>query len=42
MWTLTAVTAALSNMISNVPAVLALKPFVQISQMPTALGWWSP
>ena len=29
VWTLTAVTAALSNVISNVPAVLALKPFVQ-------------
>jgi hypothetical protein len=29
VWTLTAVTAVLSNMISNVPAVLALKPFVQ-------------
>jgi Na+/H+ antiporter NhaD/arsenite permease-like protein len=29
VWALTAVTAALSNVISNVPAVLALKPFVQ-------------
>jgi Na+/H+ antiporter NhaD/arsenite permease-like protein len=29
VWTLTAVTAALSNVISNVPAVLAIKPFVQ-------------
>jgi Na+/H+ antiporter NhaD/arsenite permease-like protein len=29
VWTLTAITAALSNVISNVPAVLALKPFVQ-------------
>ncbi len=29
VWTLTAVTAALSNVISNVPAVLALKPFLQ-------------
>jgi Na+/H+ antiporter NhaD/arsenite permease-like protein len=29
VWTLTAVTAVLSNVISNVPAVLALKPFVQ-------------
>jgi Na+/H+ antiporter NhaD/arsenite permease-like protein len=29
VWILTAVTAALSNIISNVPAVLALKPFVQ-------------
>lgn len=31
-WTLTGVTAALSNLISNVPAVLALKPFV--AQLP--------
>ena len=29
VWALTGVTAALSNIISNVPAVLALKPFVQ-------------
>ena len=29
VWALTAVTAALSNVISNVPAVLAIKPFVQ-------------
>ncbi len=29
VWTLTAITAALSNLISNVQAVLALKPFVQ-------------
>jgi Na+/H+ antiporter NhaD/arsenite permease-like protein len=29
VWALTAVTALLSNIISNVPAVLALKPFVQ-------------
>jgi Na+/H+ antiporter NhaD/arsenite permease-like protein len=29
VWILTAVTAVLSNLISNVPAVLALKPFVQ-------------
>jgi Na+/H+ antiporter NhaD/arsenite permease-like protein len=29
VWMLTAVTSALSNVISNVPAVLALKPFVQ-------------
>ena len=29
VWILTAVAAALSNIISNVPAVLALKPFVQ-------------
>lgn len=29
VWALTAVTAVLSNIISNVPAVLALKPFVQ-------------
>jgi Na+/H+ antiporter NhaD/arsenite permease-like protein len=29
VWALTAVTAVLSNVISNVPAVLALKPFVQ-------------
>jgi Na+/H+ antiporter NhaD/arsenite permease-like protein len=29
VWVLTAVTALLSNIISNVPAVLALKPFVQ-------------
>ena len=29
VWTLTAVMAALSNVISNVPAVLAIKPFVQ-------------
>jgi Na+/H+ antiporter NhaD/arsenite permease-like protein len=29
VWTLTTVTAVLSNIISNVPAVLALKPFVQ-------------
>jgi Na+/H+ antiporter NhaD/arsenite permease-like protein len=29
VWTLTSVTAALSNVISNVPAVLAIKPFVQ-------------
>ncbi|MBV8664733.1 MAG: anion transporter, partial [Hyphomicrobiales bacterium] len=29
VWTLTAVTAALSNVISNVPAVLAIRPFVQ-------------
>ena len=28
-WALTGVTAALSNVISNVPAVLALRPFVQ-------------
>jgi Na+/H+ antiporter NhaD/arsenite permease-like protein len=27
-WVLTAVTAALSNLVSNVPAVLVLKPFV--------------
>ncbi|WP_374544465.1 SLC13 family permease [Rhodoblastus sp.] len=32
VWLLTAVTAALSNLVSNVPAVLALKPFV--AQMP--------
>ncbi len=31
-WTMTAVAAALSNLISNVPAVLALKPFV--AQLP--------
>jgi Na+/H+ antiporter NhaD/arsenite permease-like protein len=29
VWALTAVTAVLSNVISNVPAVLALRPFVQ-------------
>jgi len=29
VWVLTTVTALLSNIISNVPAVLALKPFVQ-------------
>jgi len=29
VWPLTAVTAVLSNIISNVPAVLAIRPFVQ-------------
>jgi Na+/H+ antiporter NhaD/arsenite permease-like protein len=38
VWILTAVTAALSNVISNVPAVLALKPFVQ--NLPDANHAW--
>jgi Na+/H+ antiporter NhaD/arsenite permease-like protein len=38
VWILTAVTAALSNIISNVPAVLALKPFVQ--NLPDADRAW--
>jgi Na+/H+ antiporter NhaD/arsenite permease-like protein len=38
VWILTAVTAALSNIISNVPAVLALKPFVQ--NLPDANRAW--
>jgi Na+/H+ antiporter NhaD/arsenite permease-like protein len=38
VWILTAVTAALSNVISNVPAVLALKPFVQ--NLPDADRAW--
>ena len=38
VWMLTAVTAALSNIISNVPAVLALKPFVQ--NLPDANRAW--
>jgi Na+/H+ antiporter NhaD/arsenite permease-like protein len=37
-WILTAITAALSNLISNVPAVLALKPFVQ--NLPDANRAW--
>jgi Na+/H+ antiporter NhaD/arsenite permease-like protein len=38
VWILTAMTAALSNIISNVPAVLALKPFVQ--NLPDANRAW--
>jgi Na+/H+ antiporter NhaD/arsenite permease-like protein len=38
VWILTSVTAALSNIISNVPAVLALKPFVQ--NLPDAHRAW--
>ncbi len=38
VWALSAITAALSNVISNVPAVLALKPFVQ--GMPDAHRVW--
>jgi Na+/H+ antiporter NhaD/arsenite permease-like protein len=38
VWILTAVTAALSNVISNVPAVLVLKPFVQ--NLPDADRAW--
>lgn len=38
VWILTGVTAALSNIISNVPAVLALKPFVQ--NLPDADRAW--
>jgi Na+/H+ antiporter NhaD/arsenite permease-like protein len=38
VWVLTVVTGALSNVISNVPAVLALKPFVQT--LPDAHRAW--
>src|SRR5450631_1036353 len=36
VWVLTGVTAVLSNIISNVPAVLALKPFVALPDEPRA------
>ena len=39
---LSAVTAVLSNLVSNVPAVLVLKPFVeQLARSGSAPGSWS-
>lgn len=38
IWTFSAVTVFLSNLVSNVPAVLLLRPVVQVLQNPTA-GW---
>jgi len=38
VWTLTAVTTTLSNLVSNVPAVLLLKPVAASAASPTA-GW---
>ena len=35
------VTAVLSNLVSNVPAVLVLKPFLAPSADLSAPGWWS-
>ena len=35
---LATVTAVLSNLVSNVPAVLVLKPFIVASPIPTARG----
>ena len=39
-WVLTGLTAALSNVISNVPAVLALKPFVSALPEPARAWEW--
>jgi hypothetical protein len=39
---LAGVTAVLSNLVSNVPALLVLKPFVAASRIRSALGAWSP
>jgi Na+/H+ antiporter NhaD/arsenite permease-like protein len=38
VWTFSLVTVILSNLVSNVPAVLLLRPVVEILQNPTA-GW---
>ena len=40
-WRLSALTAILSNIVSNVPAVLALKPFIPGLADPIAPGWSS-
>jgi Na+/H+ antiporter NhaD/arsenite permease-like protein len=41
VWRLSLFTAVLSNIVSNVPAVLALGPFIPTFPDPQRACWWS-